>query len=374
MLKFRFPSVPELSNSVWSRFSDHQDAVRYKFLARLNRPALPGKRSSGSNLSWRHWSRVGTALWLLFCLFPRWVELGYAQRESPEFPLQASSLPPNAENPIKRLEELVRQQQWEQAARLTDELFQIYSDDPVLHYWEGVIRWQQGDRIGAVQALRLAEGLGLNTASLHKTLGMIYYGMRQFILFRQQMEKAIARDPGDHQPHYQLGRYFLSIQNNSQLALKFLEKAIELSPKHAESVYYKGYCLESLEREEEALRSYHTAIHLLEGSAHRFSGPYEGMARLLLDEDIERALGWAQKAVQLQPELDANHLILAKVYERLGKLNQAVDELQETVRLNPSHTSARYILFRLYKRLGHSEEAESELSIFKKLKAVYGEQ
>ena len=167
---------------------------------------------------------------------------------------------------------------------------------------------------------------------------------------------------------------FLSIQNNSQLALEFLEKAIELSPNHAESVYYKGYCLESLEREEEALRSYHTAIHLLEGSANRFSGPYEGMARLLLDEDIERALGWAQKAVQLQPELDANHLILAKVYERLGKLNQAVEELQETVRLNPSHTSAHYILFRLYKRLGHSEEAKSELSIFKKLKAVYGEQ
>ena len=300
--------------------------------------------------------------------------MGYAQRESLELPLQARSLPSNDENPIKRLEKLVRQQQWEKAARLTDELSQNNSDDPVLHYWVGVVRWQQGDRIGAVQALRLAEGLGLDTASLHKTLGMVYYGMRQFILFRQQMEKAIARDPGDHQPHYQLGRYYLSIQNNSQLALEFLEKASELGPEHAESVYYKGYCLELLERDEDALRSYHTAIQLLERTANGFSGPYEGLARLLLDRDIERALGWARRAVQLQPELDANHLVLAKVYERLGKLDQAVEELQETIRLNPSHTSAHYILFRLYKRLGHSEEAESELSIFKKLKAVYGEQ
>ena len=283
-------------------------------------------------------------------------------------------MPPNAENPIQRLEELVRQQQWEQAARLTNELLQEDYDDPVLHYWVGVVRWQQGDRVGAVQALRLAEELDLDTASLHKTLGMVYYGMRQFILFKHQMEKAIARDPGDHQPHYQLGRYFLSIQNNSQLALEFLEKAIELSPDHAESVYYKGYCLELLEREEEALRSYQSAIHLLEGTTDRFSGPYEGMARLLLNRDIERALGWARKAIQLQPELDANHLVLAKIYERLGKLSQAVEELQETIRLNPRHTSAHYILFRLYKRLGHSEEAEAELSIFRKLKAVYGDQ
>ncbi len=300
--------------------------------------------------------------------------LEYAQRESLELPLQASSLPPNVENPIHRLKELVQQKEWEQAARLTNELLQENSDDPVLHYWVGVVRWQRGDRIGAVQSLRLAEGLGLDTASLHKTLGMIYFGMRQFILFKHQMEKAIARDPRDHQPHYQLGRYFLSIQNNSKLALEFLEEAIELSPDHVETVYYKGYCLELLEREEAALRSYQAAIHLLEQTTDRFSLPYEGMARLLLNKDIERALGWARKAVQLQPELDANHFVLAKIYERSGKLNQAVEELQETIRLNPRHTSAHYILFRLYKRLGHSEEAEVELSIFRKLKAVYGEQ
>ena len=374
MLNFQFRSVPNLSNSVWIRFLRHQDAVRNKFLVRPKRYALPRKRSSGLSLPRRNWCRVWATLWLLFCLSPRWAGLGYAQLESLESPLQASSLPPNAENPIQRLEELVRQQQWEQAARLTNELLQEDYDDPVLHYWVGVVRWQQGDRVGAVQALRLAEELDLDTASLHKTLGMVYYGMRQFILFKHQMEKAIARDPGDHQPHYQLGRYFLSIQNNSQLALEFLEKAIELSPDHAESVYYKGYCLELLEREEEALRSYQSAIHLLEGTTDRFSGPYEGMARLLLNRDIERALGWARKAIQLQPELDANHLVLAKIYERLGKLSQAVEELQETIRLNPRHTSAHYILFRLYKRLGHSEEAEAELSIFRKLKAVYGDQ
>lgn len=344
------------------------------FLVRPKRHALPSIRSSGLSLPWRHWNRVWATLWLLFCLLPRWVGLGYAQEESLELPLQASPLPSNAENPKKRLEELVQQQQWEQAARLTNELLQKNSDDPLLHYWAGVVRWQQGNRIGAVQALRLAEGLGLDTASLHKTLGMIYYGMRQFILFKHQMEKAVARDPGDYQPHFQLGRYFLSIQNNSQLALEFLEKAIELSPDHAESVYYKGFCLELLEREEEALRSYQAASHLLERTTDRFSGPYEGMARLLLNKDIERALGWAQKAVQLQPELDANHLVLAKVYERLGKLTQAVEELQETIRLNPRHASAHYSLFRLYKRLGQSEEAEVELSIFKKLKAVYGDQ
>ena len=297
-----------------------------------------------------------------------------AQRESFKLSLQASPFVSDAENPMKRLEELVQQQQWEQAAQLTKELVQENSDNPVLHYWVGVVRWQQGDRIAAVQALRLAEQLGLDTALLHKTLGMVYYRMHQFSLFKHQMEQATAGDPKDHQPYYHLGRYFESVQNDFQRALEFFEKAIELSPDHTKSVYYKGYCLEILEREEEALRSYEAAIHLSEKHIERFSWPYQGMARLLLNKNIEQALGWAKKAVKLQPELDANHLVLAKIYERLEKVTEAMEELQEIVRLNPRHTAAHYMLFRLYKKLGQPEEAQAELSIFKKLKAVYGEQ
>ena len=290
-------------------------------------------------------------------------------RQSFQLSLQAS---PDTD-PMKRLEEFVQQQQWEQAARLTEELVQENSDNPVLHYWVGVVRWQQGDRIAAVQALRLAEQLGLDTAVLHKTLGMVYYRMHQFILFKRQMEQATALDPEDHQPHYHLGRYFESVRNDFQRALEFFEKATELNPDHTESVYYKGYCLEILERKGEALRSYEAAVHLSENNRERFSWPYQGMARLLLDKNIEQALGWARKAVELQPELDANHLVLAKIYGRLGKETEAIEELQEIVRLNPRHTAAHYRLFRLYKRLGQPEQAQAELSLFEKLKAVYGE-
>ncbi len=297
-----------------------------------------------------------------------------AGQESFKSSLQARlQVPKEGQDPMKRLEELVQQQEWEQAARLTEELVQEESDNPVLRYWVGVVRWQLGNRIAAVQDLRQAQQLGLKTALLHKTLGMAYYRMHQFSLFKDQMEQAAARDPQDHQPHYRLGRYFESVQNDFERALESFEKAIELSPDHSESVYYRGYCLEILEREEEALRSYETAIHLSENNQERFSWPYQGMARLLLNRNTEQALGWARKAVELQPELDANHLILAKIYERSGRVSEAIEELQEVVRLNPGHTAAHYILFRLYKELGQPEQAQEELSVFKELKAVYGE-
>lgn len=93
-----------------------------------------------------------------------------------------------------------------------------------------------------------------------------------------------------------------------------------------------------------------------------------------MDENVEQALDWARKAVELQPELDANHLVLAKIYERLGNVTKAMEELQETVRLNPGHTGAHYMLFKLYKKLGQPQQAQEELGIFEKLKAVYGEQ
>ena len=182
---------------------------------------------------------------MAFLLFLAPIGEAGAEGESVELAPQASALATDTSNAMKRLEELVQGQQWKEAARLTRELVQENSDNPELHYWIGVVRWHEGDRVTAVQALRAAQQLGLDTAVLHKTLGMVYYRMRQFILFQDQMEQAAALDPEDHQPLYRLGRYFESVRNDFQRALEFFEKAIALRPDHTESVYYKGYCLEA---------------------------------------------------------------------------------------------------------------------------------
>ena len=49
--------------------------------------------------------------------------------------------------------------------------------DAEAEYRLGVRLWQSGEKTSAIQALRRAEGLGMNSVALHKTLGLAYMGI-----------------------------------------------------------------------------------------------------------------------------------------------------------------------------------------------------
>ncbi len=195
-----------------------------------------------------------------------------------------------------RLEQLVRQQHWGSALRVADDLISADSVDANDYYLVGLARWQTGDKVGSIQAFRSAERLGLNTASLHKALGLAYFDVDQFRLFKQQMEKAIAIDANDPQPFFHLGRYQELVGNDCQSALGFFEEVLGRNPKHAESHYFRGYCRENLHRTPEAMAAYR------EAAAMDLPKAFHGPVRLMQDTHLEAALAWARRAVKREPE------------------------------------------------------------------------
>lgn len=66
--------------------------------------------------------------------------------------------------------------------------------------------------------------------------------------------------------------------------------------------------------------------------------------------------------------------MIAKVYERLGKLSEAEAELQTAIRLDPTDASARLISVRVCNRLGKHQAAQAELEGFKEVNQLYGAQ
>src|SRR5207302_7002682 len=131
---------------------------------------------------------------------------------------------------------------------------------------------------------------------------------------------------------------------------------------------------EMMDLRSEARAVFQKAIALVEKNHETFSLPYQGMARLLLDSEPGQALVFARKAVELEPDLDSNHAILARVYESEGRLSDATQELQILVRLNPNKASSHYILSRLYRNLGQRQAAQTQFETFQKLRAIYGSQ
>ena len=269
-----------------------------------------------------------------------------------------------------RINELVRGQQWKQLAALTAQLRQTDANNPNLLYWEGIAHLQLHEPVAAVQSLRTAEKLGLNTALSHEGLGLAYYDLNQFRLFEEQMKRAAALDMQDAKPDYYMGLYRWSIRSDASGALTFFESAIRLEPNDWKSLYQAGNCLEQLGKLNDAQDKYRQAIALLEKSGAPFGWPYQGMARLSLEEDPNSALDFAKKAVEREPEEPSNHLTLATVYERMRNLPEAVREAEIAAEKNPNDSKTRYTLYKLYRRVDDPRTA-SQLKLFEQTKALY---
>ncbi len=268
------------------------------------------------------------------------------------------------------ISELVRSKQWAQAAALTEELHRRNPGDVAALYWLGVSRLKLHEPVAAARAFRSAEKLGLNSSLSHEGLGLAYYDLNQFWLFEEQMQKAASLDPRDSMPDYYRGLYRWSIRSDAAGALEFFEKAIRLQPGDWKSLYQAGNCFEQLGKLEDARDRYTRAISLVEKGGERFGWPYQGMARLLIDEKPEAALEYAKKAVSLQSEEYSHHMVLAKVYERLGNLPDAIREAKAATDQNPTDSTARYALYKLYREAGDPQSAK-ELKIFEQTKALY---
>ena len=307
---------------------------------------------------------------ILLGLFSAWCPSS-AQTTSvrqPGVPAQLSE-----EESYARFPELMRLKRWSEAAAMAEELHRRNAQDPRALYWLGISQLQLHNPIAAAQALRSAEKLGLNTALSHEDLGLAYYDLNQFFLFEEQMKKAAQLGPADSKPHYYLGLYRLTIRSDPARALEQFEKAMELQPDDWKSVYQAGYCLEQLGKIEGARERYANAITLVEKAGVPFGWPYQGIARLLLNDQPQDALKFAEKAVALQAAEYSNHLLLAKVYERLGQIDKATHEAKIAADQNPTDSSARYTLYKLYRQAGDPQAAK-ELKRFEEIRALYGDQ
>ncbi len=297
---------------------------------------------------------------------------GRGLQSSPVLVLEDLRQTPNDEaGEFSVLRTLARDRRWDDLAKKAQSLL-ASSNEPSLHYWLGIARLQLGNFVHAAVELRTAERLGMKAATLHKALGIAYYGLRQHTLFREQMEKVIVADPRDGEPYHYLGRYYELDLNDFSTALSYFDHALARNPEDVKSHHFRAVCLEMLDHRDEAEQAYRAAIDMVDQQGKPYSWPFERLAILLLGRDPKPALPFGQRAVALEPSRVENRLLLAKIYENLNRAEDALPHLQEASRLQPNDRSIRYVLFRIYRKLGRKEEAARELAMHEKLKAVYG--
>jgi superkiller protein 3 len=244
--------------------------------------------------------------------------------------------------------------------------------DPRGYFWLGYVQLRQHDGLAAVRSLRRAQTLGLPDPQLPITLGLAYYAIHQFKLFREQMQKAVEAAPHDAWPYYYLGLYEVAITENYQEGSKYFREALSREPNDFRILSYNGFCQEVLGARDLARKDYEAAIRLVEQSNARFGVPYQRMAVLLADAEPDLALQFARKAVETENEVASNHLILAKLYEDQGKTPEAIHALRTAAQADPTLASPHYRLHRLFTKLGDQKAASEALAEFQSLSKLYG--
>jgi tetratricopeptide (TPR) repeat protein len=155
-------------------------------------------------------------------------------------------------------------------------------------------------------------------------------------------------------------------------ALKSYAKAVELDPNNPRAALGLALTQWNMDRTDEAAKSF-------EEGARKF--PHDGFfllkyALFLLNAPGERdaaADAQIKSLLKRSEELDGSdaetHFQLGNLAMKENKYDEALNELQTAAKLDPEIAKVHLVLARLYRRAGREEDAQKETELHRKLKA-----
>jgi len=177
------------------------------------------------------------------------------------------------------------------------------------------------------------------------------YGLKEEAL--KYLQRALTLSP-DHAPSYNLlGLIFLEKGNLSQ-ALGYYQKAVEINPEFPEALYGLGRVYEELGKKEKALTFYQRSYQLNPRPEVAFS-----LAKALyLNQRLEEALRVVEKLVSDHPSSGAYNL-RGVILNHLGRYKEAVTSFQQALKLAPEDEVAAVNLGVALVNSGSPEEARA---------------
>ena len=215
-----------------------------------------------------------------------------------------------------------------QAARVTAELQIAHPDDP-----EILFHANRTYREVAVQAAFEIARVAPESVWAHQAMGEAYESRQFYDLAIMEYGKALERRPDRPGLRFRLGEAMLARAGDASQADDALEQfELELStnPSHAAS----------------AVRA---------GEIHHAKA------------ELDRALGYFQRAVNLRPDFGEARLALGAVLLDTDQVADAVRQLEKAVELNPTDPSSRYQLARAYRKAGNMPAQKAHLAEYRRL-------
>ena len=221
------------------------------------------------------------------------------------------------------------------------------------------------DVAAALATLDTLESSGpLSVPALKVRAKALYLSVRD-----QEAERALqaaaARAPRDAEIPYDLGRIYYQQQRHQEAQHAF-QQAIALDERAYKAWDNLGLTFEALGNAGEAVRHYARAMAIAHTDAPSYDVVYANYADLLIREgQYRKAFDAAAEAAQRNPRDARNFLLAGKALVRLEAPEVGVKWLTQATALDPDYPEPHYLLARVYQRLGKLEQSEAEMTAFK---------
>jgi Flp pilus assembly protein TadD len=204
--------------------------------------------------------------------------------------------------------------------------YKLNSKDASILYSLAYANARAGDVDRAAELLRKSEA---DPAQANLIQGLIEYRRGRFTEAKVLFQEVLARQPDTVPALTALGRLELLDHNDAQ-AIELLERALSMNPSDAESTYQLGVLYDRNGRTVEGVKQLRRAITL----RANYPDPHYHLGRIAVErKDYKTALAELELARRLLPDQEAIRLLLGRVYQALGRQDDAKAEFAEVRRL-----------------------------------------
>ena len=215
----------------------------------------------------------------------------------------------------------------------------------------------------AIRYLESSLAAAPNDPSVLYALGLAYLRGRRPELFQiiDRLEKLPTGIPA---AHFLRGQFHLMYEDYGKATAEFLE-ARKLNPDLPRLEYSLG--LAHLKNQ-----LYQDAIQCFTNELKRYPEDFSSHFYIAYTQEaagnIAEAELWLGKAMKFEPDSPAAQALLGRIRMKQGRDQEALSALESSTRRNPQDTETRYVLARLYQKLGRRDEAAKEFAEVQRLK------
>jgi Flp pilus assembly protein TadD len=207
-----------------------------------------------------------------------------------------------------------------------------------------------------------AAALRRPTAAELRNVALNYVLLHDLTDADRWMSQSLAMDAKDADTWYAMGRLRYT-QGRYGDALTCFEKTLQLNPRSVKGENNLGLAYEGLNRNDDAVRAYRTAIAWQKDDPLPSEQPLLNLGILLLHRNqLQEAQQLLEQAAKLAPKEPRIHENLGQVYLRFDRVADAVKEFSSAVMLSPQNPRYHYLLGQAYRRSGDAEQARKEFA------------